>query len=356
MITASLVDHMANLPRSVVSQRARQDAAVRYVLRMSNASGFNRVLRPHMNAATVRRCRMAMSNNAWFPLNFRLLAYRYAMTLSDPALQRACDTLGISEVDRRLIRRFVHENLPRLQRNAKVMYGGTVPHPEVVRRRCGEAVNEIASATKGIVNRRLRFIEVFNGVTREDLLGEVRARQIQQFYWSYTRDVDAGASPWLVTVASNTCKNLATHYSAKCRKSSTARDSTGISQLLIVSNVAVTADKSEVNLYDKAIDPAPSAESRVSAAHILQTLERIARSPKQRRFFEILVSDHDPEFDAWLGLRGLIRPNQSHADYRAKHGLDCLIDKISEMLSVHPSKPKRLLQEARSTLIAQGYE
>lgn len=356
MTQTSLVRRMQDLPRMGLSTRAKQDAAMRYTLRLCNAAGFNNVLRPFTDAATVRKCRMGLSNMSWFPLNFRLAAYHYAVNNSDSKLQSACDQLEILDEDRSLIRRFIHEHRPIILRRAKSMYGDKIPHPETVRRRCGEALTEIRKATEGIVNRRLRFVEVFNGVSREDLLGEVQARQVQQFYWSYTRDVDAGASPWLVTVATNTCRNLATRYSAKCRKTSTDRDASGISQLLVVSNMARTSDKSEVNLYDKAIDTSPSAESKVAAEHILGVLDGLARTPRQRRFFEILVSDHDDEFDTWLLTRGLIRSHQTHADFRSKHGLEAFLDKVSEMLCVSPHKPRLLLKEARKLLTSQGYE
>jgi hypothetical protein len=351
----SLVSHMKKLPRIGVSTRGKQDVAMRYTLRMCTASQFNRVLRPFTDAATVRKCRMSMSSTSWFPLNLRLVAYRFAMHGNDLKLQLACDKLNIGEEDRRLIRRYVLENRDAMLRKGRIMYGSEVPHPEEVRKRCGQVVTDIERATIGIVNRRLRFVELFNGVSREDLFADVQARQVQQFYWGYTRGVDAGASPWLVTVAANTCRNMATRYSAQCRKSSTDRDSSGISQLLVVSNMARTADQSEVNLYDKAIDPAPSAESRVAATHIMRTLEGIARTPRQLRFFEVLVSEYDDQFDAWLSVRGLIKPHQTHADYRAKHGLDRYLDKIADYLCVDADKPRRLLRAAQTTLTSQGY-
>lgn len=353
---SSLVLHVKGLPRMGVSMRSKQDAAMRYSLRMSSASEFNKVLRPFTEAATVRECRMGMSRAAWFPLNLRLVAYKYAEHGSEHRLQLACDRLHILDADRDLIRRFVFENRKAMQRISRRMYGDTVPHPEAIRKRCGEAVMDIRRATAGIVNRRLRFVEVFNSVPRDELLSQVQERQVQQFYWSYTREVDEGAAPWMVTVAANAVRNLATRYSAQCRKNSTDRDSSGTSQLLIVSNLVRSADNAEVNLYDKAIDPSPSAESNVSAEHILRVLEDLAITTKQRRFFEILVSDHDLEFDAWLSLRGLIKPHQTHADYRAKHGLDRFIERVSEMLCVPPSKPRLLLKKARAILTSQGYD
>lgn len=351
------IDHFYDLKRE--DRRKAFLIAWMYVSKLIGAAEYHRKMRGMAVPAKVKECRMWFTQHGYFPLNLRLFScHVFGNTLSENAVKTARHKAGLCKSDWRMMNLVVTNSLRtkfRAMRNAK--YGGKVPTVTAVQKNCALAVNGVHKVVAQIVNRRLRFVQTFNGVSTQDLFGDVMARLVQQFYWGFSVAVKSHATQFLVATATNTVRNLAHYYSAGCRKQATERDKDGISSLIVLNEASRRPTEDDAPcLLDMAEDTADTAPKLVARHDMVRLVFNHATSNKKTIFLMILAGQHNEQFDDWLRESRLLKAWECHSDLQDRVDAKRFVELVASFVSVTVAAARKFLNKIRESLIRCGYE
>lgn len=342
-----------------------------YLCRAISANEFSAQMKPYPAGAVVkiRDFRLHLTSDSYFTLTLRLFALKL-MGETQPERDEFESMARKAAVMERDFRRLWQLRWPMMackliRRVRKSEYLNEALTPAEVRRRCGTLLTQMNPTIEKTVKRRLRFVWLFNGVDMESLIGDVRARIVQQFNWSYAPVMNEYVQQHFYQVMYNTIHNMATYYSVSGRKASSERDSAGISRRLMVNASEIdarndmrngTEDRTTTSVLEQLADPDPTAEVLLARRQRLVLIISMATCRQRMRFLNILSGIEDRRFNNWLYEQRIIPHSKNHMDLQDEIEPDQFLRHLAKHFKVRRSVAAGFLNQIKSKLQEAGYE
>lgn len=339
-----------------------------YLSRLTSAAQFKSEIKKIAGDSVrdIEHFRKEITNNHYFFLTLKLVGVHVVTTKSRIDVLSFCSEHGVSKRDAKFLVKMRQNSrtVGALRRMVKSKWNGTVPSPSTVIRKCAKLLLKVEKIIAGVVKHKLKFVTIFQGVCQVDLLADVRARLIQQYYWAFEirNNNPYHEERWAVQTIARYITNLQYHWSAAKRSGATSRDSIGMSRRKTILACEMTSrsnaedwkvDETPDTLYQSVQTPEEHALSIASTIDARNILLMYGTSAKKLKLLHVLAGVDYPSFNKWLGIHKLLYKGETHADLQERVSRVLFLSYAASWLGLRPKRVKAWLGRIKKDLEAK---